>query len=286
MKAPGLLVIVAIALGCSAETRTPTETPAPLTVGVMTFNIRYGEAKERNPADNWPNRKALVFGVVETHGRDFIGMQEALEFQIEQIHAAVPGWSDFGSSRQGDPGCPIFYRTDSWSIDEEDRGTFWLSSTPDVPGSRSWDSSRPRIAIWALFTHKATGRPLYVFNTHFDHRGQRARENSARLLGARVAARARPDVPAIVMGDLNAGEDTPVIETLNASLVHTYRAVHPDAAEVGTSSGFNGRTGSAMIDHIYVTPGTRVLEAAILHDNTDGRYPSDHYPVSAVIRLP
>jgi endonuclease/exonuclease/phosphatase family metal-dependent hydrolase len=85
---------------------------------------------------------------------------------------------------------------------------------------------------------------------------------------------------------MNAAEDNPAIATLKQGppeLVDTYRVLHADAKNVGTFHAFKGGTAGGKIDYILVTPGVKVLEAAIMHDERGGKYPSDHYPVRAKV---
>jgi endonuclease/exonuclease/phosphatase family metal-dependent hydrolase len=134
---------------------------------------------------------------------------------------------------------------------------------------------------------KNTGRTFYFFNTHFDHQSQNARLESAKLIARRIAEREHDD-PVVLAGDFNAGEDNPVIKQLKADgLIDTYRAIHPDANDVGTGNGgYTGRRDGAKIDYVFVTRDIETLGASIDQEPRDGRYPSDHYPVTATLRLP
>jgi endonuclease/exonuclease/phosphatase family metal-dependent hydrolase len=262
-----------------------------LAVKVMTFNIRYGTANDG--PDAWPQRRELVFDVARREECDFIGLQEALRFQIDEIRNSVVGYAEIGVGR--DDGktrgeySAILYRADRWRVDAS--GTFWLSDTPDVVASKNWGNEITRIVTWGRFINQATGRALYVFNTHFDHQSQPSRVKSAELLARQIADR-DPKDPVIVTGDLNAGEDNPTIRYLKGevgespvTLVDTFRTLHADATEAGTFNGFHGLATGPKIDYIVTEPGTTVRAARILHDNRDGRYPSDHFPVTAEIVL-
>lgn len=270
-----------------------------LTVSAMTFNIRYGVA---NDGDNaWTLRKDLVFQMIATHGGDFLGMQEAWKFQIDEITAAVPAYSCIGRSRTADgvlsEWSPVCYRGVRWQLDATYNGTFWLSETPDVPGSQSWSSSLPRIVTWGRFVEKSSGRGVYVFNTHFDHQSQEARLQSAKLLAQRIANRPHQSEPVILTGDFNAGESNPAITYLLGQpdtgvtspvvFVDSFRVLYPNAADVGTFHGFSGEQSGEKIDYVFAlaVPQTTVLSAEIRHDNDSGRYPSDHFPVTATLRF-
>jgi endonuclease/exonuclease/phosphatase family metal-dependent hydrolase len=272
----------------------PAGTPAPDTaeVRVLTFNIRYGTAPDG--PDAWEYRAPLVFEVIREQDADFIGLQEALRFQIDAIRDAVPGYGEVGvgreDGREGGEYSAILYRTDRWRV--ADRDTFWLSETPDVPGSKSWGNEITRIVTWARFIDRDSGRAVRVYNTHFDHQSQPSRMQSAKLLAARIAAR-EPRDPVIVTGDFNSGEDNPAILYLEhdngqspVRLVDTFRVLHPHATGVGTFGEFLGKRNGPKIDYVFVEPGVDVRAAGIIYDQRDGRYPSDHYPVYADIVLP
>jgi endonuclease/exonuclease/phosphatase family metal-dependent hydrolase len=256
--------------------------PEPLTV--MTFNIRYGTA---NDGDNrWEARRGQLFAVIKAHDPDVIGLQEALHFQIDEILAAVPGYRMIGVGRSdgGQSGeyAAILYRDARLAVRRSN--TFWFSDTPEVVKSNTWGAALERICPWALFDDKL-GTPFYLYNLHLDHVSQPAREKSAALLLDRIKARA-PALPVLVTGDFNTGESNPVTKAMLAVFRDTFRVLHPDATEVGTANQFKlGMTTGDKIDYIYVEPGTDVLQAEIIRTAVDGRYPSDHFPVVAKVRL-
>lgn len=262
----------------------------PLTV--MSFNIRYGTASDG--ANAWPLRREMLFDLLRDERADLVGLQEALDFQIDEIVEAVPGYAVVGIGRDdgGDRGelSAILFRVDRFRVAEA--GTFWFSDEPAVPASKSWGNTIPRICSWARFVDR-DGRGFYHYNLHLDHQSQPSRERSTALLRARIEARAVPADPVVVTGDFNAGEANPALQALTgpagpaAFLVDTYRVLSPDAEDVGTFSGFKfGNHGPEKIDYVLVQPGTDVLQAAINRYARDSRYPSDHFPVTARIRFP
>jgi endonuclease/exonuclease/phosphatase family metal-dependent hydrolase len=179
--------------------------------------------------------------------------------------------------------------------------TFWLSETPKTPGSKSWDTACERACTWGRFVDKQTGRSFYLYNTHLDHVSEHARQRGAELIAQRIAARKHDD-PVILTGDLNSGEDSLPIRYLTGrasmlpdlgdetapspALVDSFRIINPDTIDVGTLSRFTGTRQGGKIDYVLVEPTTTVLDAEIVFDNKEGRYPSDHYPVTARILLP
>jgi endonuclease/exonuclease/phosphatase family metal-dependent hydrolase len=261
--------------------------PAPtLPVAVMTFNIRYGTAADG--PDAWPERRELLFEVIREAAPDVMGLQEALRGQLDELHAALPGYGEGGVGR--DDGrtageyAAILFRTDRFTFAQA--GNFWFSDTPEVPGSRSWGNTVPRICTWVRLADRASGRALYAFNVHLDHESQPSRERSVALLLERIRRLAR-GAPVIVTGDFNAGEDNPAVEALRDSgLVDTYRALHPSDSAVNTYHAFRGTTDGPRIDFVFASPGWRPLEAAIVRTSRAGRYPSDHFPVTARLAWP
>jgi len=270
-------------------------------LNVMTFNIRYGTANDG--PNHWKNRKEMVFDVLRKYEPDVVGVQEALGFQLDEIREAVPGYEQIGVGR--DDGktrgeySAILYKKSRFEVGES--GTFWLSDTPEVPGSITWGNACTRICTWGRFVDKKTGRGFYLCNTHFDHVSQQSREKSAVLIARRIAGRKRAE-PFVVTGDFNAGETNPAIAYLKGErrltaadgkasacpvpMVDTFRGMHPDVTNVGTFNGFQGRSDGEKIDFVLAPANVKVLDAEIIDDNVDARYPSDHFPVTARLLLP
>lgn len=261
-------------------------------IDVMSFNIRYGTANDGE--NHWSTRQSFLIGVIREQAPHVLGVQEALDGQIQTILDALPQYAALGVGRddgrtRGEYAAILFQR-DRFRV--SDTGTFWLSETPEVVASRSWGNTITRICTWARLVDR-DGRALWVYNVHLDHQSQPSRERSTALLAERLAARRTPAEPAIVTGDFNAGESNAAVSRLlspidgrPAPLIDTFRARHPDEREVGTFTGFRfGETGGDKIDYVLVTPGVDILDAAILRTSRDRRYPSDHFPVTARVRL-
>ena len=246
---------------------------------VMSFNIRVAGAADGDNA--WENRRDLAIKVITDHDPDVVGMQEVQPNQRQDFLNALPEMTAYAQAADqfGNENV-ILYRADRLTL--EFQGTYWLSETPFEPFTVGWDATYSRNCIWGIFTRNSDGRGFYVYNTHFDHQGSIARLESAKYLVSRVEGRLQ-DLPAIFVGDLNADESSPPLLELNELLEDTFRVVHPEATDVGTSHGFSGDMTGAKIDYVLVEPSTIVEAAQIIHDNTDGHYPSDHFPVSAQI---
>ena len=254
----------------------------------MSFNVRYGTAADGENA--WPLRREMVAGVLGEFQPDVVGIQEALLFQLEELSALLPEMSWVGVGR--DDGvtegefAAILYRSDRLEVVGE--GTFWFSDTPEVPGSMSWGNEIPRICTWGRFRDRASGAVFTLFNLHWDHRSQISRERGAQLLLDRIRNRGNPQDRVLVTGDFNAGEENPafraLLEAEDPSLKDPFRVRFPEARGVGTFHGFNGGSEGEKIDAVLVGYGWEVLDAEIDRTNFKGRYPSDHNPVTAVLR--
>ncbi len=249
----------------------------------VTFNLRYA-----NPDDGqnrWELRQDLVFEFIRGQEPDIVGLQEALALQMDAMRAEFPGYRFLGQGRGGGRRgefSALMIRNKRFEVLEH--GDFWLSPMPDHIGSRGWDAALPRMCTWAVLRDRSSQRDFVVMNTHFDHRGEVARRESAQVL---MDQRARfADLALILLGDLNAAEDTPPLRRLReAGLRDSYRDLHPEANQVGTFHGFRGSTGGDKIDYVLVDEGWSTLAAEILHDHRGERFPSDHFAVIATLRL-
>lgn len=263
--------------------------PDDTALRVMSLNVRYGNARDGD--DAWPHRRALLLRVVADYDPAVLGLQEALRYQVDEIRAAMDEPGEVGVGRddglEAGEYSAILY--DRRRLALLDHGTFWLSDTPGVPGSMTWGNRFPRLVTWARFRDSASGLSFHALNTHWDHESQNARERSARQIVDWIADHAAGQ-PLLLMGDFNAGEDNPALTALLGSadrgvrLRDTYRAVHPHAGLVGTFHGFTGDRTRAKIDAVLASPEWEVLDADIVLTNDDGRYPSDHFPVTATLR--
>ena len=270
---------------------TPIASAAEKPIRVMSFNIRFGTAKD---GDNvWQNRRDFVVETIQAFNPDLLGTQETLAFQRDELAENLPEYAVFGVGRddgkESGEMMAIYFRKDRFK--QLDGGHFWYSESPDVPGSKAWDTSLPRMASWLkLEDRNQPGKVVWFFNTHFDHRGVQARIESARLLRQKVAELTKGG-PAIITGDFNASEETKVYENLFAGdepvkLIDTFRNQHPDQTEnLGTAGGFSRSSrGNRRIDWIACTKHFEVESADIDRTNRNGVTPSDHDPVNAVLK--
>lgn len=256
----------------------------------ISFNIRYGLADDGE--NSWKFRRHVVFDFINSQNADFLGLQEALLFQIEEIIENCPQYRFVGRSRQADDSegeaTPVLYNPEKWELIEYE--TRWLSETPEIPGSKSWNSSLPRIFTWASFKNRIDRQKLIVYNTHFDHISDEARYQSARQIIEHMRNH-HPEENIILLGDFNALEiNRPIQYFLNNDLFRikdAYREIHTeekdmDATFYGWQDHIPG-TGK-RIDYIFYKGKLAPVKVFVSDFNENNQFPSDHLPVVAIFR--
>lgn len=247
-------------------------------INIITYNIRLNLASDGINA--WPNRKDNVKALVRFYDTDILCVQEALPEQFDDLLAnsnfdAVGVGRDDGK-RKGEFSAVYFNKN---RFVKKDGGTFWLSTTPDVP-SKGWDAALNRICSWVKLYDKANKKEFLVFNTHYDHVGVQARIESAKLLKKKIQEIA-PTLPVVFTGDLNVTPETEAIATIKSFLTDTKDiSVEPPYGPTGTFNAFKWDSPlKDKIDYVFVNKAFKVQKFAVLSDSKDQRYYSDHLPV-------
>jgi endonuclease/exonuclease/phosphatase family metal-dependent hydrolase len=270
-------------LACTAGTII---TMADTEFTVLTLNVRLDVASDA--PHTWEARLPLITAFLGELEPDLIGLQEAQHHQLNGLLNENPEFASIGVGR--DDGktkgeySALLYRKDEFVSLES--GTFWLSDTPEKVASKTWGNQITRICTWSRFKITGTGENFYLYNTHFDHQSQEAREKSAMLILERIADRAHPEDSIIVTGDFNADESNPAITALTKTLSDTFRSANPDATDVGTFHGFTDKVRSDKIDYIFASGDFVTSKSTIHRPRPDGLYLTDHEPVSAILSLP
>jgi endonuclease/exonuclease/phosphatase family metal-dependent hydrolase len=256
--------------------------PDLLPLQVMTFNIRYDDPGDS--LNNWQYRRDVAAEVIATHDVDLLGTQEVLANQLNDLKARLPQYAAIGVGRadgkEGGEHSAIFYKKDKFEVLES--GTFWLSETPEVAGSKGWDGACERIVTWAKLQEKRTGKRMVFVNTHLDHVGKVARRESVKLIMERVKAE-RNGLPVIITGDFNSAPESEVIQHLLADgTFFDTRLLAPSVAGTGgTFHGFGEIPAEKrhIIDYVFVTGDVAVNTHSIIPEKRNGIYLSDHTPV-------
>ncbi|MFD0961719.1 endonuclease/exonuclease/phosphatase family protein [Paenibacillus chungangensis] len=257
---------------------------------VMTFNLRVNTPVDGSNA--WPYRSKQAAELIRRVAPLVASTQEGKYDMLRDLDRELSEYSRIGEGRSGyesgdeamDECCCIYYRHDDVVLLKH--GQFWLSETPDEAGSVSWDSSLPRFCTWGLFQLKEKpDLQFYLFNTHFDHIGQEARVESAKLLLQKIGeSRQGRKVPAVVTGDFNCYPDNPAIALLKNQLNDAYDILGEPVGR--TFHEFAGGIEGEPIDYIFTSEDMAILETIVYRDEQDGAYPSDHYPIASRVQLP
>ena len=247
------------------------------TLSVGTCNVRWD-----NPSDGdhrWELRRERLAALLSDWSPDVLGLQEPYRHQLDYLLHALPGYESVGVGRDDGANagefCAILYRRDRFQA--VSGGTFWLSEEPGTPGSRAWGARHPRICTWVRLAERSTGVSFSLYNVHLDHEAQTAREKGIALLLERLV---QPG-PVIVLGDFNAPPDNPAVMLLEEATSLRGALTPPE----GTFHGFTGEAPDGPIDHVFYSPEWQMLSARVLHGDGTKPFPSDHFPVSAVLQL-
>jgi endonuclease/exonuclease/phosphatase family metal-dependent hydrolase len=267
------------------QPRKHEDTKEKVFLRVMTFNIRYRQGDAGS--HRWARRRALVIARIRAFDPDLLGIQECSDdTQARYVRGQLAEWQLEGV-RSADPQCPlemapVLYR--KAAFERLDGGHFWLSETPAVAGSKNWDSAFARVATWVKLLHRETGRLLVFLNTHVDYAPQ-ALEASADVL-QRWIDRTAPHSPLIVTGDFNADANSSIYRQLacGGMLVDVYHSVHHCSHGAGTFHGYGELAEPQPIDWILASPEFVPVAAEVDRCRKHDRFPSDHYPLTAIVR--
>jgi len=283
------LLPVFLLSGCCAVQPAPdrpdeSSAAQPSSIEIMSFNIRYGTARDGEHA--WPNRRELVAARIEGQQPDVLAIQEALDFQLDELASTLKGYRKLGQHREGGTRgefSGLYVAEDRWQV--LNWGEFWLSPTPDQVGVAGWDAALPRMAVWADLAPVNGGAQIRVYGTHYDHRGKLARAESSALIVAHAAEVAGA---VVVTGDFNAIESSAALSPYFSNGFRSAMSeLHP-ADSRGTFNSWSDPTGGRRIDHLLVR-GAQPTRAEILSGRVGELFPSDHdavvadfdYPVAA-----
>lgn len=247
---------------------------------VMTYNLRYENTKDG--VNIWDNRKEFIKSQIGYYEPDILGTQEGVVNQIKWLDENLTNYSYIGIGREGGTEgeyAAIFYNDKKIKV--LDANTFWLSETPEKL-SKGWDAAQYRICSYALFEDLASGIRFFVFNTHFDHKGDLAREKSADLILAEINKINDKNFPCFLMGDFNLTPEQSPIQKISK--------VMSDSRIVCTSNPFGPqetfcdfdvcKAPEKRIDFIFINnQQITITKYATIVDVQNVRYPSDHYPV-------
>ena len=252
-------------------------------IRVMSFNIRFDYVEDGINA--WQYRKDVVANVIKVYGCDFIGVQEALFNQTCDLQNRLPMYKWYGRGRgegseQGEA-VPILFLGDKWEIEEGN--TFWLSDTPNVPGSTTYGNRLPRICTWARFKNLKTGQHVYVYNCHLDHENSISQKKGVEQIKQHMSINCKDSESIILTGDLNIVPTHEAIQIMCNQKVPLKDSCTSNFK--GTFHCWKGNDDGIKIDYIFAHESIQTKEFMIATDNFKNKFPSDHFPIIAVLTL-
>ncbi len=290
LAARSLLIVLLLGgwLVRAGAAETGAVSNAPVKLCVATFNLRFASAERPN---SWAQRRPVMRECLRQLAPDLIGTQEGLLQQLKDVAADLPEYDWLGTGRDGgDKGefMAIFYRRNRFTPLATNH--FWLSDTPGVVASSTWGNNCKRMVTWVRFRERASGREFFLWNTHFDHEIEAARQKSAALVRERVEA-LKTDLPVLLTGDFNcAGGNSRAYDILvkDGGFTDTWTAAKARVNESWNSfTGFKPpRQEGVRIDWILARGPVTAERTEIVTFAKDGQYPSDHFPVAAWLALP
>ena len=258
-------------LGSEARVELSEEETQEITI--MSTNVRC-YAPDDFFKKSWFYRADLIVDDINSVKPDIIGFQEVTFMHYDFLRKAMPDYDSEIAYRDEwvlSEGCPIFYRTDKY--EKIDSGSFWLSETPEVM-SKDWGAAHYRICTYIILKDRATGREFVVFNTHLDHVSDEARINGIKVVLDKIAEFG--NIPAFLMGDLNAEPDTETIISTRESFDDAHDIAN-QADEGPTYHAWGTKMYRERIDYVMISKGdATVSEYRIVDNRHDGVYSSDH----------
>lgn len=269
-------------------------------VELMTFNLRY-ENKDDRGVRAWRERVVEIVRMVRHEEVDILGVQEGLHGQVADLRASLPDFLFEGVGRsdgnRGGEYAGIFYKHDRFELDQNNRGTMWLSDTPERAGSLSWGNKIPRIATWVRLLDRSSGQALWVINTHLDHQNQPSREKGVQLIARKLVAMNSTHEPVVWMGDFNATEGNAAIRFILgdraamakaegfSGLKDSFNELHSREKKRGTLHFWmSDPTRQWKVDHIFVSKQAEIISAEVVRSGEP--YLSDHFPVKTKVKFP
>ncbi len=255
-------------------------------IELITYNIRMNTSGDGEHA--WPHRKQNVVALFRFHRAAIFCVQEALPEQMDDLAKAFPGFTYEGVGRddgkQKGEFSAVFYN--HYRFERLDGGTFWLSETPGQC-SFGWDAACRRVCSWVKLKETSSGHVMYVFNTHFDHRGEVARKESASLILKRIDKISGDKHPVVLCGDFNLDPTSAPIALIREKLHDSFEvSVQPPYGSVATYHGFTyDDPPKKRIDYVFVSEGIKVLRYGAMTDSRDRAFFSDHLPVLVTLEL-
>lgn len=261
---------------------------------ILSCNIRVALDEDEAKGVGWSARRDICLNVIQGRKPDIIALQEVLKIQADDLRKQLPSFQLFGfdgpemdahtTGYHGIAKNPILFSKERYEL--LTGGTYWLSETPLVAGSKSWDTARARHANWIRVKEKKTGKELRIVNLHLDHISGEAKIQQAKMVVAE-SAQYQPDYIQLLTGDFNTRFDSKVFESVRqGGWRESYESIHGEKEAGFTGHEFQGIAyekgpSKGRIDYIWYRGKIKPVDAAIVKDAINGKYPSDHFFLQA-----
>jgi endonuclease/exonuclease/phosphatase family metal-dependent hydrolase len=254
-------------------------------IKLITYNIRLNT--QADGVNAWPLRKEKFGNLLNQYNANIWCFQEVLHNQLIDLKAMLPEYSYVGVGRddgkEAGEYSPIFYKNSLYQLVSS--GTFWLSPTPNIVASKGWDAAITRICSWAQLEDRTTHKVFFVFNTHFDHIGKKARKESAKLILSKMNEVAN-DKPIVLAGDFNSEPCSKAYKTIAKNKIIPFTDSYSKQKDNCTFTGFKVNGGICKrIDFIFFNNYFEKITYLIITDNNGTYYPSDHLPVLTLLKF-
>lgn len=248
------------------------------------WNVRFKNVQDSIEGNAWEKRVPNIANVVKFYNFDILNVQEPDPPEIADLENALP---DYDCVKiDGEDYHPIFYKKKFQLLE---KGQFWFSTTPKVK-SKSWDSKHTRFCTWAKL--KSDSSEFFVFNVHWDNKGDTARYQSV-LLSSQKVPEIAGSTPFILAGDFNSKPHHRAFKFMESiDLWQNAKSIAEFVyAPAGTFNHFyTKKPGEMILDHIFVRPGIKVMRYGVLndmyYDGEQWRYASDHSPIMTILEMP
>ncbi|KAA6340111.1 hypothetical protein EZS27_012009 [termite gut metagenome] len=278
-----IVLLIGLA-SCNNAVRTVEYSTPVGEVKLISYNIRQSGMSDRDGEYKWENRREATANMIQKEAPSVFGLQEALLEQVQYIEKLFTQYTRIGvgrdDGRDGGEIMAIFYLKEYYEL--MDHGTTWLSETP-TKVSRGWDAQCNRTLTWVKLREIATGKEFYFFNTHFDHSGVIAREESAKLIAQKIKEIVEPEEIIVFGGDLNSAITDTIFNPLKEFL-DIARDCSLITDNKGTYNGFGSAPSSIVIDHIFCK-NVKCKSFRTLVDDYGAPFISDHYPIEFIFDL-
>jgi len=253
----------------------------------MTFNLRCDFPLDFN--NRWNSRKNMIYHIMRNYKCDVIGTQEVKDNMHKDLKDNVMEYNIIGKPR----GKKVSSERNNILISKEhiihDYKTFWLSENPNKIGSRKWYSLFPRICTTAIV--EIDNAKVRICNSHLDNFIPKAKEYGLKKIMEVIDEEQKKEkLPIILMGDFNVTPDSKLINDFakgkfSKQKLVAVQEINKNLYNEATRHSFNRKQQGVHIDYIFVSEEIEVVNAEIIKYNINGKYPSDHYPLMADIKM-